>query len=141
MQVLLFGGLGDGAGGSRWGGGGRVPGPESAGSPVSPPRSRRAPRPLISLPRFLKACFAASVGGGRRVRPIRSLAWSISSAYVSDDATDSFGAMNLRHMEVFHAIMRTGSGTGAARSRHVTQPAVSALVEHFEKQPQLKLFH
>jgi DNA-binding transcriptional LysR family regulator len=48
--------------------------------------------------------------------------------------------MNLRQMEVFHAIMQTGSVTGAARALHVTQPAVSAVLKHCEAQLGLKLF-
>ena len=48
--------------------------------------------------------------------------------------------MNLRHMEVFHAIMRTGSVTGAARALNVTQPAVSAILKHCEGQLRMKLF-
>jgi DNA-binding transcriptional LysR family regulator len=48
--------------------------------------------------------------------------------------------MNLRHMEVFHAIMRTGSVTGAARALNVTQPAVSAVLKHCESQLNMKLF-
>src|SRR6202166_2684388 len=48
--------------------------------------------------------------------------------------------MNLRHMEVFHAIMRTGSVTSAARSLNVTQPAVSAVLKHCESQLNMKLF-
>ncbi|MGB9173923.1 MAG: LysR family transcriptional regulator, partial [Bradyrhizobium sp.] len=48
--------------------------------------------------------------------------------------------MNLRHMEVFHAIMRTGSVTGAARALNVTQPAVSAVLKHCESQLKMKLF-
>ncbi|WP_348931504.1 LysR family transcriptional regulator [Aquabacter sp. CN5-332] len=48
--------------------------------------------------------------------------------------------MKLRHMEVFHAIMRTGSVTGAARILNVTQPAVSTMLKNCEKQLQLKLF-
>src|SRR6202171_6401306 len=49
-------------------------------------------------------------------------------------------AMNLRHMEVFHAIMRTGSVTGAARSLNVPRPAVSADLKHCESQLNMKLF-
>jgi DNA-binding transcriptional LysR family regulator len=49
-------------------------------------------------------------------------------------------AMNLRHMEIFHAIMRTGSVTGAARALNVTQPAVSAVLKHCETQLKMKLF-
>ena len=48
--------------------------------------------------------------------------------------------MNLRHLEVFHAIMRTGSVTGAARQLNVTQPAVSAVLKHFESRMKIKLF-
>jgi DNA-binding transcriptional LysR family regulator len=43
-------------------------------------------------------------------------------------------------MEVFHAIMRTGSVTGAARALNVTQPAVSAVLKHCESQLKMKLF-
>ena len=48
--------------------------------------------------------------------------------------------MNLRHMEIFHAIMRTGSVTGAARVLNVSQPAVSAALKHCESQLKMKLF-
>lgn len=48
--------------------------------------------------------------------------------------------MNLRQMEVFHAIMRTGSVTAAARLLNVTQPAVSAVLKHCESQLKMKLF-
>src|SRR5487761_2165812 len=60
----------------------------------------------------------------------------------SGRATQFFcgGVMNLRHMEVFNAIMRTGSVTGAARALNVTQPAVSAVLKHCESQLNMKLF-
>jgi DNA-binding transcriptional LysR family regulator len=48
--------------------------------------------------------------------------------------------MNLRQMEVFHAIMVTGSITGAARLLKVTQPAVSTVLKHCETQLKMKLF-
>ncbi len=48
--------------------------------------------------------------------------------------------VNLKHIEVFHAIMRTGSVTAAARLLNVTQPAVSATLKHFEQRLQIKLF-
>src|SRR3546814_21103567 len=48
--------------------------------------------------------------------------------------------MNLRQMEVFHAIMVTGSITGAARLLNVTQPAVSTVLTHCESQLKMKLF-
>ncbi|MCS0496547.1 LysR family transcriptional regulator [Ancylobacter sp. MQZ15Z-1] len=48
--------------------------------------------------------------------------------------------MTLRHMEVFHAIMVTGSVTGAARLLNVTQPAISAVLKHAESRLNMKLF-
>lgn len=48
--------------------------------------------------------------------------------------------MNLRQMEVFHAIMRAGSVTGAARLLNITQPAVSTVLRHCETQLRVKLF-
>ncbi len=48
--------------------------------------------------------------------------------------------MNLRQMEVFHAIMSAGSVTGAARLLNVTQPAVSTVLRHCETQLRVKLF-
>jgi DNA-binding transcriptional LysR family regulator len=48
--------------------------------------------------------------------------------------------MNLRHMEVFHAIMRTGSVTAAAQLLNVSQPAVSAALKHCEARLRIKLF-
>jgi DNA-binding transcriptional LysR family regulator len=48
--------------------------------------------------------------------------------------------LNLRHIEIFHAIMRTGSITAAAQSLNVTQPAVSAVLKHLESRLQMPLF-
>ena len=48
--------------------------------------------------------------------------------------------MNLRQLEVFYAIMQTGSVTGAARRLHVTQPAISNVLKHTEQQLKFKLF-
>lgn len=48
--------------------------------------------------------------------------------------------MNLRQIEVFHAIMVTGSVTAAARMLHVTQPAVSTILKHCETQLKMSLF-
>lgn len=48
--------------------------------------------------------------------------------------------MRLRHIEVFHAVMLTGSVSGAARSMNVTQPAVSRLLQHAELQLGFALF-
>lgn len=48
--------------------------------------------------------------------------------------------MNLRQLEVLHAIFKAGSVTGAARDLNVTQPAVSAVLKHLEQRLQFKLF-
>lgn len=48
--------------------------------------------------------------------------------------------MNLRQMEVFHAIMVTGSVTAAARKLNVTQPSVSTVLKHCEAALQIQLF-
>ena len=49
--------------------------------------------------------------------------------------------MRLRHIEVFNAVMLTGSVSGAARLINVTQPAVSRTLQHAELQLGLTLFH
>lgn len=48
--------------------------------------------------------------------------------------------INLRQIEVFYAVMRTGSVTQAARLLHVTQPAVSIALRQLESRLKLKLF-
>ncbi|QGD45329.1 LysR family transcriptional regulator [Bordetella holmesii] len=48
--------------------------------------------------------------------------------------------LTLRHIEVFHAVMRTGSVTGAARLLNVSQPAVSAVLKHCEARARIRLF-
>lgn len=48
--------------------------------------------------------------------------------------------MRLKHLEVFNAIMLTGSVSGAARLLHVTQPAVTQTLQHAELQLGYALF-
>ena len=48
--------------------------------------------------------------------------------------------INLRHVEVFYAIMRAGSITEAARVLNVTQPAVSAALKQLESRLKMRLF-
>jgi len=48
--------------------------------------------------------------------------------------------MNLRQLEVFHAVMKTGTITGAAQMLHVTQPAVSATLQLAERRLGVVLF-
>lgn len=48
--------------------------------------------------------------------------------------------MNLRQMEVFHAIMTSGTVTGAARLLNISQPAVTGVLRHAEDKLRLKLF-
>lgn len=42
-------------------------------------------------------------------------------------------AVNLRHIEIFHAVMTTGNLTEAARMLHTSQPTVSRELARFEK--------
>lgn len=48
--------------------------------------------------------------------------------------------MRLKHIEVFNAVMLTGSASGAARLLHVTQPAVTQTLQHAELQLGFPLF-
>lgn len=48
--------------------------------------------------------------------------------------------VNLRQLEVFYAIMSTGSVTAAARTLNVSQPAVSNVLRHAEQQLKFRLF-
>lgn len=49
--------------------------------------------------------------------------------------------MNYRQMEIFHAIMLTGSVTAAAKSLNLTQPAATKILRHTEDQLKFLLFH
>ena len=48
--------------------------------------------------------------------------------------------LNLRQIEVFRAIMLTGSISGAAKLLNVSQPAVSRLIAYTESRVGLMLF-
>ncbi|ODU10490.1 MAG: transcriptional regulator [Rubrivivax sp. SCN 71-131] len=48
--------------------------------------------------------------------------------------------MRLRHIEVFHAVMQAGTISGAARMLHISQPAVTKVLQHCELQLGLPLF-
>jgi DNA-binding transcriptional LysR family regulator len=48
--------------------------------------------------------------------------------------------MTLRHIEVFHAVMLTGTVNGAARLLNVTQPAATRILQHAEARLGFKLF-
>ncbi|MES0265115.1 LysR family transcriptional regulator [Citrobacter sedlakii] len=49
-------------------------------------------------------------------------------------------SVNLRHIEIFHAVMTAGNITEAARLLHTSQPTVSRELARFEKVLGLKLF-
>lgn len=48
--------------------------------------------------------------------------------------------MNLRHIEVFHAVYRAGSISAAARALYVSQPSVSKVLKHAESRLGFPLF-
>lgn len=49
--------------------------------------------------------------------------------------------MNLRHIEIFHAVYVSGSITGAARMLNVSQPSVTKTLRHAEQLLGFPLFH
>jgi DNA-binding transcriptional LysR family regulator len=49
--------------------------------------------------------------------------------------------MNLRHIEVFHAVYTHGSVSAAARALNVAQPSVSKMLRHAESRVGFHLFH
>jgi DNA-binding transcriptional LysR family regulator len=49
-------------------------------------------------------------------------------------------SMNLRHIEVFHAVYRAGSISAAARALNVSQPSVSKVLKHAEGRVGFPLF-
>jgi DNA-binding transcriptional LysR family regulator len=48
--------------------------------------------------------------------------------------------MRLRHIEVFHAVMQAGTVSGAAQVLHISQPAVTKVLQHAEAQLGISLF-
>ncbi len=48
--------------------------------------------------------------------------------------------MRLRHIEVFHAVMQAGTASGAAQVLHISQPAVTKVLQHAEAQLGITLF-
>lgn len=48
--------------------------------------------------------------------------------------------MRLRHIEVFHAVMQAGTVSGAAHILHISQPAVTKVLQHCEAQLGIPLF-
>src|SRR3569623_2172401 len=48
--------------------------------------------------------------------------------------------MNLRHIEVFHAVYSNGSVMGAARELNVSQPSISKVLAHAESRLGFPLF-
>src|SRR5918997_908078 len=48
--------------------------------------------------------------------------------------------MNLRHIEIFHAVYVNGSVSAAARALNVSQPSVSKMLRHAESQLGFQLF-
>ncbi|MDN3685434.1 LysR family transcriptional regulator [Vibrio sinaloensis] len=48
--------------------------------------------------------------------------------------------MNLRQIEVFTEVMRTGSITEAAKALHVSQPSISKMIAYSESKLGVQLF-
>lgn len=56
------------------------------------------------------------------------------------DSAHARYTMNLRQMEVFHAIMTCGTVTAAARALNISQPSVTGVLRHTEDLLKFKLF-
>ncbi len=69
--------------------------------------------------------------------PIRLLLGGLGGGRGAAYAT----AMNLRHIEVFHAVYVNGSVSAAARMLNVSQPSVSKVLRHAESLLGFPLFH
>ena len=52
----------------------------------------------------------------------------------------SGSTMNLRHIEVFHAVYQSGSVSAASRALNVSQPSVSKVLHHTQQQLGFDLF-
>lgn len=52
----------------------------------------------------------------------------------------TFGPLSLRQLEVFHAVMETGTVTAAAQMLHISQPTVSTILRRMEDQIRFPLF-
>lgn len=61
-------------------------------------------------------------------------------AFVVDRKTREPMVLNLRQIEIFRAVMTTGSISGAAQRLFVSQPAVSRLLSHTEQRVGFPLF-
>lgn len=70
--------------------------------------------------------------------PCRKITISCTIIIFYDDPDGPL--LNLKQLEVFHAVMQAGSVTGAARHLNVTQPAVSNALKYAEQQLKFKLF-
>src|SRR5437773_445025 len=64
-----------------------------------------------------------------------------SDSYPAPTSSYTRATMRLRHIEVFQAVMETGSMSAAARLIHLTQSAVSRSVANAELQLGYPLFH
>lgn len=62
------------------------------------------------------------------------------SGHYRDNRKQTGMGVNLRQLEVFHAVMQAGSVTGAALLLKVSQPAVSNVLKHMEQQLRFQLF-
>ena len=48
--------------------------------------------------------------------------------------------VNLRQLEIFYAVMKSGTVSGAAKHLHVSQPNVTRVLSHTEQQLGFALF-
>ena len=92
-------------------------------------------RPEVSSP-ARKASAAESMENGVDTAILTVLCFSTGTINI----TLIIMKMNLRQIEVFRAIMLTGSISGASKLLFVSQPAISRLMAHTEQRLGLTLF-
>lgn len=66
--------------------------------------------------------------------------WSVPITCGYARLTEGGTCMRLRHIELFQAILQTGSLTAAAELLHISQPAASKILKHAEQQLGFALF-
>src|SRR5690554_3829321 len=49
--------------------------------------------------------------------------------------------LNVRHLEIFRAVVKSGTVTGAGLALHISQPAVTKALRLLEQELDLTLFH
>lgn len=76
-----------------------------------------------------------------RIEPYRAKGFGVASVFPTDVLpSGELHPVNLRHIEIFHAVYINGSVSAAARALNVSQPSVTKVLRHAEIQLGYPLF-